>query len=147
MDTLRVPVAAQQKQIRWVFMKIQVLSLALLRRWRIRLCQELQHRLQTWLGSSIAVDVNSTPSLRTSICCGYTPKKKKKKKTPPIWLHVKFSISCRKIYNCIPIKILLLGSFLYWWKKARKQKSSIFLDTSLKFCCGWSNLEKGFTNC
>ena len=51
-------------------------------------CHELQCRLQTWLGSGAAVAVakasgygsNSTPSLGSSICHRYKPKKTKKNK-------------------------------------------------------------------
>ena len=46
-----------------------------------------EHRLQTWLGSGIAVAVassqwlfDSTPSLGISVCCGCSPEKRKKKK-------------------------------------------------------------------
>ena len=54
-----------------------------LRIWR---CRELWWRLQTWLGSAVAVAVVQagscsaawTPSLGTSICCGYGPKKTNK---------------------------------------------------------------------
>ena len=54
----------------------------------LRCCCELWCRSQTRLGSRIAVAVveasscssDSTPSLETSICCGYSCKKKKKKK-------------------------------------------------------------------
>ena len=49
---------------------------------------KLQHRMQMWLGSGIAVAVaqagscisNSVPRLGTSICCRCGPKKEKKKK-------------------------------------------------------------------
>ena len=54
---------------------------------RIRHCCELWCRPQMWLGSGTAVAVaqgssrssNSTPSLGTSICCRYGPKKTKNK--------------------------------------------------------------------
>ena len=57
-------------------------------RLRIWYCHELQCRLQTRLASYIAEAVvyasscssNSTPSLGTSICCQYTPKKQNKTK-------------------------------------------------------------------
>ena len=67
-------------------------SLSVLRIWH---CCELQCRLQTWLGSSVAVAVAeagscssySTPSLGTSMClrCGPKTKKKKKKKRKKDW--------------------------------------------------------------
>ena len=82
---------AQRKQIRLVSMRTQVQSL--LAQWVKDLgCRELWRRLQRQLRSAVAVAVvqarsfgsNSTPSLGTSICRGYspkkTPKKKKKKK-------------------------------------------------------------------
>ena len=48
-------------------------------------CSELWYRLQTWLRSCVAVSLaqagscnsDSTPSLGTSICYGYSPKKRK----------------------------------------------------------------------
>ena len=51
------PVVAQQKQIRLGTMKLWVLSLDLLSGFRIKHCRELWCRLQTWLGSHIAVAV------------------------------------------------------------------------------------------
>ena len=67
--------------------RMQVPSLALLSRLRIRRCPELWCRSQTWLRSCVAVAVavagshssNSTPNLGTSICHGGGPKKTKKK--------------------------------------------------------------------
>ena len=49
------PVVAQQKQIRIGTMRLQVRSLALLSGLRIRRCCELWCRLQTRLGSQVAV--------------------------------------------------------------------------------------------
>ena len=51
-------------------------------------CCELWCRLQTWLGSGIAVATveagscgsDSTPNLGTSMCCGCGPKKTKKER-------------------------------------------------------------------
>ena len=65
-------------------MKMQVQSLALLSRLRIQLCCKLWHSSQRQLGSDVAVAVvqacscssNSGPSLGTSICHRYSPKKK-----------------------------------------------------------------------
>ena len=84
-----VPVLVQWKQIRLGTVRLQVRSLALLSGLRIRCCRKLQCRLQTQLGSDIAVVVavaqahscssNSTPGLGTSICCWCGPKKKAKK--------------------------------------------------------------------
>ena len=48
---------AQQKQIRLGAMRLRVRSLASLSGLRIRCCCELQFRLQTWLGSCMAVAV------------------------------------------------------------------------------------------
>ena len=72
----RVPIMAQQKQIRLGTMSFQVQSMASLSRLRIQCCRELWCRLQTRLGSGVAMAVavagsNSldwTPSLGTSIC-------------------------------------------------------------------------------
>ena len=71
-------------------MRTQVQSLALLSELRVWCCQELWWRLQTGLGSDVAVAVaqasgiryssNLTPSLELSICQGYDPKKTEKKK-------------------------------------------------------------------
>ena len=53
---------------------------------KIQRCRELWWRSQTWLGSGTAVAAagscssNLTPSLETSICHRYGPKKAKKKK-------------------------------------------------------------------
>ena len=70
-------------------MRTMVRSLALLIGLRIQHCHKLPHRSQTRLGSSVAVAVavvqvgscssDWTPSLRTSICCRYGPKKTKNK--------------------------------------------------------------------
>ena len=87
---LRVPIVAQQKQIRLGTRRLQVRSLALLSELRIRRCPELWCRSQMQFRSCIAMAVvqadscssNQTPSLGTSICCRCGPKKcgKKKKK-------------------------------------------------------------------
>ena len=69
-------------------MRTQVRFLASLSGLRIQCCRELWCRSQTQLRSCIAVAVvqtssynsSSTPSLGTSICCGFGPKKTKKKK-------------------------------------------------------------------
>ena len=67
---------------------VAVQSLALLSGLGIRRCRKLWCRLQTWLGSRVAVALpqtggyssDSTPSLGTSICHGCGPIKGKKKK-------------------------------------------------------------------
>ena len=72
-------------------MKMRVWSLALLSRLRIRGRHELQGRSQMQLGSHVAVAMagtwisNSTPNLRTSMCCRCSPKKHKK---PPQKSHI-----------------------------------------------------------
>ena len=68
--------------------RLGVRSLALFSGLRISCSHELCCQLQTWLRSCIAVAVrlvgscssNSTPSLGTSVCCRYGPKKRKKSK-------------------------------------------------------------------
>ena len=78
----------QQKRIHLGTMRLWVWSLALLSGFRIQCFHELWCRLQTWLGSGVAMAVmkassyssNSTPSLGTSICRGCGPKKTKDKK-------------------------------------------------------------------
>ena len=75
----------QQKRIRLVSMRMRVRSLASLSGLRIRRCHELSCRLQTRLGSGVAVAVakasgyssHLTPSLGTSMCCRCSPKKTK----------------------------------------------------------------------
>ena len=70
-------------------MRFQVRSLTLLSGLRIWHCRELWCKVQTQLGSGIAVAVvqasscssNQTPSLGTSICRDCGPKKPKNKKT------------------------------------------------------------------
>ena len=69
-------------------MRIHVQSLALLSGLRIQRCCELWCRSQMRLRSCVAVALvqasscgsNWTPSLGTSICCKYSPKKKDQKK-------------------------------------------------------------------
>ena len=71
-------------------MRLQVQSLASLSGVRIRRCCELWCRSQTWLRSGVAVAVaqaghyssDSTPSLGTSICHRWDPKKKKRRVQP-----------------------------------------------------------------
>ena len=68
-------------------MRLQVRSLPLLGGLTIRRCRELWRRLQTRLGSRIAVALAEaggyssdwTPSLGNSICRGSSPRKDKKK--------------------------------------------------------------------
>ncbi len=67
-------------------MRLRVRSLALLSGLRIRNCRELRCRLQTWLGSRVAVALvqaggyssDLTLSRGTSICHGSGPRKGKK---------------------------------------------------------------------
>ena len=69
-------------------MRFRVRALVLLSGLRIRHCHELWCRLQTRLRPCIAIAVvqasscscNSTPSLGTSICCRWSPKKQNKQK-------------------------------------------------------------------
>ena len=85
--SLGVPVVVQWKWIWLVSMRTWVWSLASLSRLRIQHCRELWCRSQTRLGSGVAVAVvytnncssYSTPSLGTSICYRYSPKKQKTK--------------------------------------------------------------------
>ena len=66
-------------------MRMQVRSLASLSGLRIWRCHELWCRLRVWLRSDVAVaqagsySSDGTPSLGTSICLGYGPKKGKKR--------------------------------------------------------------------
>src|SRR5512134_2112105 len=96
-------------------MRLRVRSLPLLSGLRIWRCRELWCRLQTQLGSHVAVSVmqdgscssNSTPSLGTSICHRCSPKKFKKKKKSndqvPMWhsgLRIQSCHSCCRGHNC-----------------------------------------------
>ena len=80
-----VPILAQRKWIGLASTRMQVRSLALLSGLRIWYCCEWWCRLQMWVWSGMAVAVagscssDVTPSLGTSICCGYSPKIKKTK--------------------------------------------------------------------
>ena len=82
----RIPVVALWKRTWLVPMRRQIWFLASLSGLRIQYCRELQCRLQTRLGSGVAMAVvgscslDSTSSLGTSICRTCGPKKKKKKK-------------------------------------------------------------------
>ena len=86
-----VPAMAQWKQTLLISERMQVQSLASLSGLAIRCYGELWCRSQTRLGFRIAMamasscssDSDLTPSLETSICRGYGPKKKKKKKNAP----------------------------------------------------------------
>ena len=89
---LGVSIMAQRKRIGLGTMRLWVQSLALLSGLRIRRCHELWCRLQTLLGSCVAVALaqacgNSSalpPSLGTSICCGSGPSNGKKTKKKSI---------------------------------------------------------------
>ena len=73
-------------------MRMQIRSLASLSGLRIQGCHLLWCRLHTRLGFCVAVAVlqassyssNLTPSLGTSLCCEWSPKKQKKKKKKKI---------------------------------------------------------------
>ena len=94
-------------------MRIQVRSLAFLSRLRIQGCHVLWSKLQTLLRSDIVVAVvqagnyssNSTPSLGTSTCHGYSPKKKQKRKKEKENLIFAYTYTCLlNISTCIAIK-------------------------------------------
>ena len=84
-----VPYVAQWKQIWLGTMRLWVQSLASFSGLRIWQCHELWCTSQMWPRSGVTVAVavssscssDSTPSLGTSICCGFSPKKEKKKKS------------------------------------------------------------------
>ena len=75
---------AQWKWIQLGTVRLQVWSLASLSGLRIGCCCELRCRLQTWFRSCVAVaaagsySFDLTPSLGTSICHGYSPKKRQR---------------------------------------------------------------------
>ena len=87
---------AQQKQIQLGTTRLWVRSLALLSELRIQHCRELWYRLQTQFGSGVAAAVaqagsyssDQSPSLGTSACLGYSPKKEKKKKDNNMIMYV-----------------------------------------------------------
>ena len=84
---LGVPIVAQRKRIRLGTIRLQVQSLASISGLRIQRCRELWCRSQMRLGSGVAVaglqaggnSSDSTPSLGTSMCRRYGPRKDKKK--------------------------------------------------------------------
>ena len=86
-------------------MRLQVQSLALPSGLKIRCCQGLQCRSQTWLGSGVAVALaqagsnssNQTPSLGTSICRGRGPQRTKDKKNK-----IKYPIIDKQTYRLFP---------------------------------------------
>lgn len=116
---LGVPIVAQWKRIRLVTMKLQVRSLASLIGLRIHCCQELWCSSQTQLGPCIAVAVMQAdgcssdliPSLGTSMCHGYSPKKAKQNKNPkaPIWLECAWGNFT--LGNFFQIRILFIQSY------------------------------------
>ena len=85
---LEFPLYISWSITRLVSMRMGVQSLTLISRLRICHCCKEQCRSQTWLGSWLAVAVvkasscssDLTPSLGTSICHKFSPKKKKRKK-------------------------------------------------------------------
>ena len=91
-----------------VSMKTQVQSQASLSRLRIQCCRELWYRLQTQVGSCVAVAVvlaggyslDLTPSLGNSVCCSVALKETKNKqtKTSIVW---KTFISDEKGITCL----------------------------------------------
>ena len=91
-----VSVVVQWKQICLGTMRLQVQSLASLSGLRIWPCCELCCRSQPQLGSMLlwlwcrpaSVAPIMTPSLGTSIRCGWSPKKKKKKKCVYIYIYI-----------------------------------------------------------
>ena len=95
-------------------MRMRVRLLASLSGLRIRCCCELWCKSETQLGSRVAVAValasdyssESTPSLGTSICCGYSPKKQKKKKKKK---KVFFKLLCRSLVLCLACRKHLIN--------------------------------------
>ena len=85
LPNFRVPVVMQQKRIQLGTMRLKVQSLASLSGLKIRHCCELWCRLQTRLGSRVAVALaqacgyssDQTPSLGISIRRGWGPQKTK----------------------------------------------------------------------
>ena len=104
------PVVAQQKRIWLASMRMRAGSLASLSELRIRHCCELWCRSQMWPGSYMAVAVavaggyssDLNPSLETSICHGYGPKKtkKKKKKKGKQFFHISATWTCPRVPAC-----------------------------------------------
>ena len=90
-----VPTVAQQVTNPLVSMRMPVWSLASPSRLRIWRCHELWCRLQMWFLSHITVATaqassyssNSTLSLGTSICCGYSPPQKYEYICFPLYPH------------------------------------------------------------
>ena len=94
-------------------MRMQVQFLALLSGLRIWCCRELWCGLQTWVGSAVAVAVAQAgscsldliPTLGTSICCGYSPKKQ-----------ISLFLS---IYNCYSLFLYFYFFCIYYNHQSR----------------------------
>ena len=109
------PLCLRGLQIWLTSMRMWVQSLAPLSGLRIQHFHELWCRLMTWPGSHIAVSVlqasscksDLTPSLGTSICRRYSPKKKKKEKNS-LWTRSVY------IYWALNMSIILLTGHNFW---------------------------------
>ena len=112
------PGAAETNPIR--IHEDEVRSLASLSGLRIRHCCELWCRSQTKLRSYVAVAVavvsscssNSTPTLRKSICCRYSPKKQNKhthtnpKKQAAVWQYFRCTLYvCHSVDMALNLKM------------------------------------------
>ena len=122
-----VPVVAQWKWIWLVSTRTQVQSLASLSGLRSRRCHELWYRLQTQLGSQVAVAVvlasgyssDSTPSLGISICCGCRPKKTKtKNKIKPRLYSISTEAPTRGQPDFLKTYLLLLWMHRLCWSSS-----------------------------
>ena len=100
-------------------MRLRVRSLPLLSGLRLRRCRELWCRLQTRLGSRVAVALawacgyssDSTPSLGTSICRGSSPRNSKKtKKKKNLLNYYSFNSVC---HYTVHQKHIMLQAFIY----------------------------------
>ena len=118
-------------------MRMKVQSLTLLSGLRIQHYHELLCRLQ--LGSCMAVAVveagscssDSTPTLGTSMCNGYSPKKTKKKKKYCWWKRplchpeLFFPLQFSSLYLCTEVVTLPLRFLVYY---------AVFHIAPLKLC-------------
>ena len=131
---MAVPTVAQGKQIRLGSMRLHVRSLASVSGLGIRRCRELGCRLQTRLGSGVAVAVvqasgyssDWTPSLGTSMCHKCSPRKDKKTKKERFTCSL-FSIAALLFHPHL-LPLVTLGN-LGTWHGFKDRDINFFIST------------------
>ena len=124
-----VPIVAQQKPIGLGSMRLQVRSQTSLSGLRIWRCHELWCRSQTQLGTHFAVTVvqagscssDQIPSLGSSTCGRYGPKKEKKLKKKRTWVY--------SWPQYIQLKYSIFQSFLQLLMSMRQKQNSLCGDS------------------